>query len=409
MNVLILTPDRVGSTLLQRLLTIYMINKGFDKPIINLHELTNGLVKYYNTQLNQDVLGKPEGVDWGYFQSLPEIIELLSTVSHFKTSRLAHYHLINRNDNLNDQLKFYEYLNNNFYIISCRRENLLEHGLSWAIQAHSKKLNVYSPQEKISNFEKIYNKGITVNRIGFEKYLNNYVKYINWSNTHFNIQSYFDYDVHMNNIESYILNLDFMQDCADNTWNNMFGQVFEDWNACHRLIPNLFLRDHVNIKDPKKLTVHTNNINEQNWEQIRGPDWPRSWAEVGSPGLPAEIQDEIESQLHLHSAKVTDNEYNFLSNNLPAYKNAITQIEKLKDDGFLVTGVPLKLQSLQEKKHVIKNFSECVNWYNQWVDNNNFGKHYSDVELDQLAHNEELRLTGPIHQLLYSSCKPLGS
>jgi hypothetical protein len=200
-----------------------------------------------------------------------------------------------------------------------------------------------------------------------------------------------------------------MQDCADNTWNNMFGQVFEDWNACHRLIPNLFLRDHVNIKDPKKLTVHTNNINEQNWEQIRGPDWPRSWAEVGNPGLPAEIQAEIESQLHLHSAKVTDNEYNFLSNNLPAYKNAITQIEKLKDDGFLVTGVPLKLQSLQEKKHVIKNFSECVNWYNQWVDNNNFGKHYSDVELDQLAHNEELRLTGPIHQLLYSSCKPLGS
>jgi hypothetical protein len=286
---------------------------------------------------------------------------------------------------------------------------LFEHGLSWAIQAHSKKLNVYSPQEKISNFEKIYNDGITVNRLGFEKYLNNYVKYINWSDTYFNIQSYFDYDVHMNNIENYILDLDFMQDCDNNTWNNMFGQGFEDWNACHRLIPNLFLRDHANIKDTKSLTVHTNNLNEQNWEQIRGPDWPKTWAEVGNPGLPAEIQSEIESRLLLQSAQVTDNEYNFLSNNLPAYKNAITQIEKLKDDGFLVTGVPLKLQSLQEKKHVIKNFSECVNWYNQWVDKNNFGTPYSEVELDQLAHNEESRLTAPVHRLLHSSCKLLGS
>jgi hypothetical protein len=48
----------------------------------------------------------------------------------------------------------------------------------------------------------------------------------------------------------------------------------------------------------------------------------------------------------------------------------------------MVTGVPLKLQSLQEKKQIIKNFSECVSWHNQWVDKNNFEKYYSDVELD---------------------------
>ena len=41
MNVLLLTPDRVGSTLLQRTLTVYMLRRGFDKPVINLHELTN--------------------------------------------------------------------------------------------------------------------------------------------------------------------------------------------------------------------------------------------------------------------------------------------------------------------------------------------------------------------------------
>jgi len=45
MNVLILTPDCVGSTLLQRLITIYAtINENYNPLTINLHELTNGLI-----------------------------------------------------------------------------------------------------------------------------------------------------------------------------------------------------------------------------------------------------------------------------------------------------------------------------------------------------------------------------
>ena len=43
MNVLILTPDRVGSTLLQRLISVYAhANEPADALTINLHELTNG-------------------------------------------------------------------------------------------------------------------------------------------------------------------------------------------------------------------------------------------------------------------------------------------------------------------------------------------------------------------------------
>ena len=144
-NVLILTPDRVGSTLLQRLVTVYMLRKGGDKPIINLHELTNGLMKYYSPLFNQEVLGKSsDGKDWGYYQSLTEITELLNSVDHFKTSRLAHYHIKGRQDTMAEQVPFYNYLNDNFYIISCRRDNLFEHALSWVIQSHSKRLNVYS-------------------------------------------------------------------------------------------------------------------------------------------------------------------------------------------------------------------------------------------------------------------------
>jgi hypothetical protein len=65
MNVLILTPDRVGSTLLQRLITIYMQFHEYDRPVINLHELTNGIIKYYSPVFNDEVLGKGVGDEWG--------------------------------------------------------------------------------------------------------------------------------------------------------------------------------------------------------------------------------------------------------------------------------------------------------------------------------------------------------
>lgn len=410
MNVLILTPDRVGSTLLQRLLTVYMLQKGFDKPVVNLHELTNGLVKYHNTALNQEVVGKPDGTNWGYFQSLPEVIDMLASVDHYKTSRLAHYHLIRRNDSLNDQLKFYEYLNSNFYIISCRRKNLFEHGLSWAIQAHSKKLNAYSPQEKINDFQEIYSNGITVNQQGFEKYLTDYVKYINWSDTYFNVQSYFDYDTHIHNIEDYILNLDFMQG-SDCQWKDMFGQDFSDWNACHRLIPNLFLRQTSNNPNNKTIAIGTVQVSEKNWEKIRGSDWPETWAGYGEKTLPPVIEKEIKSRLglELKSVQVTNTEFDFLSNNLTKYKNTASQIQKLADDRILVTGIPLKLQSLSEKKQIIKNFNECIDWYNQWVSANNFGTPYSVEDLEQLAYTEESKLTNPIQQLAHIHGKLLGS
>jgi plasmid replication initiation protein len=65
MNVLILTPDAVGSTLLQRMLTIYMQFHQLGRPVINLHELTNGLAKYYSPEFNQELVSKRAVKEWG--------------------------------------------------------------------------------------------------------------------------------------------------------------------------------------------------------------------------------------------------------------------------------------------------------------------------------------------------------
>ena len=410
MNVLILTPDRVGSTLLQRLLTVYMIQKKLDRPVINLHELSNGLIKYFNDTMKQEVLGKPGAGEWGYFQSLPEIIDMLSSVDHYKTSRLAQYHLVRRKDSLDDQLNFYEYLNKNFYIISCRRQNLFEHALSWAIHAHSKQLNVYRPHQKIDIFQKIYKNGITVEQTGFENYLTNYVNYIKWTETYFNVQSYFDYDKHMDNIEDYILNLDFMKDSKNNTWEDMFGQRFVDWNTCHRMLPNFLLHDRSEMENDKTVLIPTHHINKKHWDQLKGPDWPENWTKFYQTQLPVAVKDEIKKNFNFQPVPVTTEEYQFLSTNLPVYYSAISDLEKLKEYGFLVTGIPIKLQSLHEKKQIIKNFNSCITWYNNWVEKNTFGTPYTNTELELLATQEETRLSSPVlQQLGHSTNKILGS
>lgn len=407
MNVLILTPDRVGSTLLQRLLTIYMVRKGFGLPVINLHELSNGLTRSFNEKLGQFVLSKhklehmnsQQKDIWGYYQTLPEIEQLLDSVDHYKTSRLAHYHIVHRQDSIADQAKFYDYLNRNFYIISCQRENLLEHALSWVIHSHSKHLNVYSAEEKITVFADIYNHGIQATQQGLTKYLDRYLEYTNWVNRYFNVQSYFDYDTDRHSIEKYILSLDFMRGHNHNSWQDMFGQDFETWNTCHRLLPNLLLRSP-GTDATQSISLSTSPITEQKWQQLRGPDWPESLQQLGHVQLPAQVDQEIKHRFNMVSVAVSPEENSFLKENLYAYQQAQANIHKLQEHGILMSGVPIKLQSLTEKKQIIQNFDQCVQWYNQWVETHGFGKPYTESALDDLARNEEALLNSTIYPML---------
>ena len=67
---------------------------------------------------------------------------------------------------------------------------------------------------------------------------------------------------------------------------------------------------------------------------------------------------------------------------------------------LILTPVPLKLQSLQEKKIIIKNYNECLFWYNEWVEKNNFGCIQQSENLDQIAAEEEINLNLSINKLL---------
>jgi len=355
MNVLILTPDRVGSTLLQRLITIYMNMQDFDRPVINLHELTNGLIKYLNSRFNQEVLGKPNDRNtWGYFQTLPEITELLRATDHYKTSRLAHYHIVNRKDSIQDQLGFYQYLNDNFYIISAQRENLLEHALSWCIQLHSKKLNVYSHDEKVSTFAALYQNKFKVEPESMIKYLDQYSRYLTWVDDHFQVSSYFKYERDLPRIEHYILELPIFDQRPQLSWESTFGQSWKDWNQCHYLFSDLSgLSTQVQLP---QLTL--NNTVQNNYQLAPQP------------------------AIHALQQNLSVLDQQFLSQHIDGYRLASGAIRELVEHKVLVTPVPIKLQTMVEKKLLIRNFDQCVATYNEWVEKNGIGKFYTEDMLN---------------------------
>jgi hypothetical protein len=321
MNILILTPDAVGSTLLQRLITIYMQFHRFDRPVINLHELTNGLELYWSERLGQSVLGKPQNRDnWGYFQSLKEIVDLLESANHYKTSRLAQYHIVSRQDSTPDQTAFYQYLNDNFLIISCQRRNLLEHALSWAINKITKRLNVYTHDEKMAAFGALYKDPINIDPQSMIDSLNQYKDYLKWVQTNFSVSNYFQYERDLPNIEQFILDLPPFTGQSRRTWKSMFNLEFSDYNRCHYL-----------ATDPAQLRLEATS--EQDYQ------------------LP---------------------EYNVITLNQfhTEYTKTCHYLDRMVEQRLMITPPPIKKQTLLEKIYIIRNFQTCLERYNHWAADN---------------------------------------
>jgi len=345
MNVLILTPDAVGSTLLQRVLTVYMQFHDFDQPVINLHELTNGLVKSYSADFNREILSKPigGGDTWGYFQSLEEIVKILESVDHYKTARVAEYHMRGRKDRHGQQVQFYRYLNDNFYIISCRRQNVFEHALSWELNKITKRLNVYSAGEKVQTFLNLYRDRVDIDPGGLLQGLENYKIYLKWCDDHFQISSHFNYEQDVPNIENYVLGLPvFAAQQKRVSWYDTFGLSFNDWNRCHRIASDI---GSIALNSPGQLLRL-----EQNTD-IR-------------PGYDSELVNRIVTNL-------PQEQQDFFAANAQKFSDAARTIDRMGELGIMLgNGIPIKKQTFAEKRVMIKNFQECADVYNEWIGRN---------------------------------------
>lgn len=374
MNVLILTPDAVGSTLLQRMLTIYMQFHEFDRPVINLHELTNGLARYYSPEFNRELVGKKTLQNWGYYQTLSEVIELLDSVDHYKTSRLAHYHIRRRGDTVEQQIPFYQYLNDNFYVISCRRTNVFEQALSMTLNKITKKLNVYSHYEKVDTFYTMYQSGVTLDPAVLVNELNAYKRYVDWCDQYFNVSSYFNYEQDIPRLEQFILDLPvFANQKKRVTWDNNFDISFNDWNKMHYLYSDVSSLPPNLDQDPNTRMIETaDSVRE--YRQHAPQDWPAVESTQDIAALPDTIKQQWTQHcishgglMSLMSEPCTNS---ITAHHKRSYLQAQQTIDQMIELGIMISGPPIKKQCLGEKVKMIRNFDALFEVYNDWASEN---------------------------------------
>lgn len=272
---------------------------------------------------------------------LEHVVNLLSSVKHDKISRVAHYHIKNRGDSMGDQLDFYNYLNNNFYIVACKRKNIFEHALSWSIIREAKtesifKGNAFSPEEKFKFMKEINEHGINVNVDAFQKHLDNYADYLAWLDRHFVVNAYFEYERDVQDLEKFILSLTPFNRLGKRpiTWLEKFDIEWNTWNRIHYL---------------------------------------RSLEPFG----------------HAY----TEEERALMDSHMVGYNNAVNYINELIEKRIMFSGIPIKLHTLKEKARLIKNAPELLEHYNDWArlaPPNVPALTYSPQVLEQQAAREQL-------------------
>lgn len=429
MNILLLTPDAVGGTFLRRMLAIYMQLHEFDRPVIDVGHLELGLETYYSPTFNQQILKTKKFSDFTNMQSLSEIRAILESVDHYKIVKLPHYNINGRQDPINEQIPFYHYLNENYFIISCRRNNTFEHAISWALNKLTKTLNVYSVEEKFAAFSNMYVNGVNIDPLSLKQSLETYKKYIKWTEDHFRISSYYYYEKDMPNIEKYILSLPiFGGQKKLVTWKDTFGQEVNDWNKCHYYLSDIGSlasthRDTLGSSPSAQLTSTSQLQNlDSAWQDfvskynsIRGSEWPDIDSLSDWEYLPDHIKKECNESFDLgyyldaihiilnqvnskYSTQISLNENisniglvkeaivnqhrEFLSTQLTPYQSASSAIAQMQTLGILEESVPIKKLTFREKKAMIKNFSECMDQYNEWAAQNpEFGQPVTEADL----------------------------
>jgi hypothetical protein len=56
--------------------------------------------------------------------------------------------------------------------------------------------------------------------------------------------------------------------------------------------------------------------------------------------------------------------------NSDKYQQAQDSIQHMANLGILVGTVPIKKQTLAEKLYLVKNIDQCIDYYNQWIEQN---------------------------------------
>ena len=415
MNILLLTPDASGGTLLRSLITLYASQNELDTPYVDVSHLELGLHKEINSQGLELVRHHSEYED--YNQSLTEIVQLLESVDHHKIAKISQYNMGMRNDTSHELKAFYRYLNENFFIISCRRQTKFDYALSWAINKVTSRLNVFSHSDKFESFGEYYENKIVIDPLVLTQALDDYSNYITWCETNFDVDCVYYYERDVDNIEQFILSLPIFDNISITAnFNDQFGIEFNDWNRCHYYKSNItdFYKQRSNylLGNLAKQSYSVNNdkikmLQQQNQQwfvdsylTVAGDDWPiiNSIDEYStlSPAVKTECTEKFgldfyinkhqyysnlldgtytppvdlrtdEQRLKIDPELLMSSNQNFVDTHNTQYQHVMDTVKQLVEQKIMSKPIPIKKQTLADKYEIIENFNECMEVYNAWA------------------------------------------
>ena len=250
---------------------------------------------------------------------------------------------------------------------------MFEHAVSMTLNAVTKKLNVYNVYEKLDTFYEMNKSGVILDAAVFERQLMAYKNYIAWSEQCFDIGSYFYYEKDIPRLEQYILNLPvFSSQTQQITWDQNFGLSFNDWNQFH------YLRS-----DPGALSFLPNQSTEKllltiadpvtDYQQHSLPEMPAVNSTADLAALPDDVFEtwarDVVNRRGIVPFFDKENQ-DKLKKYQVGYEKAQATIDQMIPLGIMVSGPPIKKQTLGDKHQMIKNFDELITVYNSWIDQN---------------------------------------
>jgi hypothetical protein len=251
----------------------------------------------------------------------------------------------------------------------------------------TKKLNVYTDHEKIDTFYDMYQSAVPLDAQVFVNQLEAYRRYIEWSEQYFNIGCYFNYEKDVPELEKFILNLPVFSKCTEKiTWDKNFGIDFNDFNRTHYALSDI---GGLNFSNQ-----YNNETDLIEYQTDALPEWPAVTTLNDLNNLPTEIKQEFQLSRYRNSnwkvSFLNQEKQTHVASCFNAYQTAQETINQMINLGILISGPPIKKQTLADKKKIIKNFDQCIEIYNQWaIENPDIAKELSFDDLSNQNKREE--------------------
>jgi hypothetical protein len=84
-----------------------------------------------------------------------------------------------------------------------------------------------------------------------------------------------------------------------------------------------------------------------------------------------------------------DSAQKFLLQHRTGYEAVNSAIQQMQQLDIIMSPPPIKKQTLAEKMHIIKNFDQCLEWYNRWIEKNpDMGSVLSSDDVKQQSEKE---------------------